>query len=317
MLFRSVCAPPPAQGPALFLTIMKVLEDERFGGGTLRTIENLDKIGRAWRLVQPQVARAVGDVPESRFAVEKLLAPDSIRALREKLSGPPTAQKKVSWSGDVWAESPMAATTHFAVVDAQGNVVCATQSQSLHFGAGVIAPGTGVVLNDSMSNFNFTDPQHPNFVAPGRRPRSTISPTIVFQQGKPVFAIGIPGAARIPTAMLQGLLDRLTLGRPLAEAIGDTRVHFNSGTARDGESFEAERSLPDGIAEGLRAKGWRVVLPEDRFPRRTEATLRGALDIPAGGPVAAATERSEEDYQLARAFDLLHALALVRQLAAN
>ena len=61
----------------------------------------------------------------------------------------------------------------------------------------------------------------------------------------------------------------------------------------------------------------RVVLPEDRFPRRTEATLRGALDIPAGGPVAAATERSEEDYQLARAFDLLHALALVRQLAAN
>jgi gamma-glutamyltranspeptidase/glutathione hydrolase len=261
--YHLVCAPPPAQGPALFLTIMKVLEDESFDGGPLRTADNLDKLGRAWRLVQPQASRAVGDTPGSRFAVERLLAPDSIRALRKKLRDP-AVPRVTTWTGEPWAESPMAATTHFEVVDAQGNIVCATQSLSLHFGAGVVVPGTGVVLNDSMSNFTFTDPRHPNFVAPGRRPRSTISPTIVLRDGKPVFALGIPGAARIPTAMLQGLLDRLALGRPLAEAIGDTRVHFNASPVRDeGESFEAERSLPAGTVEALRAKGWRVVLPEE------------------------------------------------------
>lgn len=79
-----------------------------------------------------------------------------------------------------------------------------------------------------------------------------------------------------------------------------------------GTSIQEAGIEPETVVEPAR-----VILPEDRFPRRTEATLRGALDIPAGGPVAAQAERSEEDYQLARAFDLLHALALVRQFAAN
>ena len=118
------------------------------------------------------------------------------------------------------------AGTAVNVPDSAGNIVCATQSQSLHFGAGVVPPGTGVVMNDSMSNFAYTNPESVNYVAPGKRARSTISPSIVFRAGKPIFAIGIPGAARIPTAMLQALLDRLTLNRPLAEAIGDTRMHY-------------------------------------------------------------------------------------------
>jgi gamma-glutamyltranspeptidase/glutathione hydrolase len=80
-----------------------------------------------------------------------------------------------------------------------------------------------------------------------------------------VFAIGIPGAARIPTALLQTLLDRLALKRPLAEAIGDTRVHYVTDTRRggDGEQFEAERSLAPAVAAGLQQRGWKVETPED------------------------------------------------------
>ncbi len=73
----------------------------------------------------------------------------------------------------------------------------------------------------------------------------------------------------------------------------------------------------DGVVPGTVVEPARVILPEDRFPRRTEATLRGALDIPAGGPAGVQAEAAEVDYQLARAFDLLHALALVNQFAAN
>jgi gamma-glutamyltranspeptidase/glutathione hydrolase len=268
MAFRDttlVCSPPPTSGAALFLPIMKALENDTFGGGPLRTAANLDKLGRVWRVVQPEIARAIGDAPESRFLFEKLLAPDFIAEIRQKAFGPEAARKAATTWGEempVFYESAMAATTHFIIVDAQGNIVCATQSQSLHFGAGVVPPGTGVVLNDSMSNFSFSDPKSINYVAPGKRPRSTIAPTIVFHDGKPDFAIGIPGAARIPTALLQVLLDRLALKRSLAEAIGDTRVHFASSYRRETESFEAEQSFPHRESKALQAKGWTVNLPE-------------------------------------------------------
>jgi len=262
-----VSAPPPTSGAALFLPVLKALEDESFGGGPLRTAANLDKIGRVWRAVQPQIARTIGDAPESRFRFEKLIAPDSIAEIRAKAFGPPAAKKKVALAPveelPRHYESAMAATTHFIVVDAQGNIVCATQSQSLHFGAAVVPPGTGIVMNNSMSNFTFTDATSLNYLAPGRRSRSTIGPTIVLRAGRPEFAIGIPGAARIPTAILQVLLDRLVLNRPLADAIGDTRVHYTAPFRRgEVEAFEAEQSFPHVEAQAMQARGWRVNLPE-------------------------------------------------------
>ncbi|MGH7956746.1 MAG: gamma-glutamyltransferase, partial [Opitutaceae bacterium] len=261
-----VCAPPPASGAALFLPIMKALEKETFGGGALRTAANLDRIGRVWRVVQSQVARTIGDTPESRFLFEKLIAPDSIDEIRAKAFAT-EKQRKVAAANfeemPLYYESEMAATSHFIVVDSQGNIVCATQSQSLHFGAGVVPPGTGVVLNDSMGNFVFSDPKNINFIAPGKRSRSTIAPTIVLHDGKPDLAIGIPGASRIPTALLQALLDRLALKRSLAEAIGDTRVHFVSSSRREpGEAFEAEQSFPHAASKALQEMGWKVNLPE-------------------------------------------------------
>jgi gamma-glutamyltranspeptidase/glutathione hydrolase len=261
--YRLLASPPPTNGSPLFLTIMKVLEDEPFTG-PLRSPANLDKIGRVWREVQPLVQRGIGDVPEAPFNFEKLVAPDSIAAIRAKVRAADAPIKKVAWLDDSgWSEDMAAATTHFLVADAAGNIVCATQSQSLHFGAGVVPPGTGVVLNDSMSNFAYSDPKSVNYAAPGKRPRSTISPTIVFRSGKPVFALGIPGAARIPTAMLQTLLDRLALDRPLVEAIGDTRIHWDSNWRKDDEiSINTEQSYPAADVQALSDLGWKVEQPE-------------------------------------------------------
>ncbi len=292
--YHLLASPPPTNGAPLFLTILKVLEDETFAG-PLRSAANLDKIGRVWREVQPLVQRGIADVPEAVFNYEKMVAPDSIAAIRAKVRAADTPVRKVAGAAQGGARSPdtlaevsenlpggqvpppsfrllddsgfsedvAAATTHFLVADAAGNIVCATQSQSLHFGAGVVPPGTGVVLNDSMSNFAFTDPASLNYIAPGKRPRSTIAPTIVFRGGKPVFALGIPGAARIPTALLQALLDRLAFDRPLAEAIGDTRIHWDRNWRNDNEeSLAAESSLSAAEATALQALGWKVELPE-------------------------------------------------------
>lgn len=282
--YRLLASPPPTNGAPLFLTIMKALEDETFAGGPLRSAVNLDRIGRVWREVQPLVQRSVGDAPEAYFNYEKMIAPDSIAAIRRRARAPTGAVPAVAWWDDSGAsESAMAATTHFLVADAAGNIVCATQSQSLHFGAGVVPPGTGVVLNDSMSNFAYTDPRSINYVAPGKRPRSTIAPTIVLRSGRPILAIGIPGAARIPTALLQALLDRLAFDRPLREAIGDTRVHFELNWRKDNqESLQAEASLPAADIAALSRLGWKVELAE---PAGTGQIFGGinAIEVNAAG----------------------------------
>ena len=282
--YQLLCSPPPSSGAPLFLGIMKALEDETFSGGPLRSAVNLDKIGRVWHEVQPLVQRGIGDAPEARFNFEKIVAPDSIQAIRARARAVHPLPKVAAGDDSGSSASAMAATTHFLVADAAGNIVCATQSQSLHFGAGVVPPGTGVVLNDSMSNFSFTEPASPNFVAPGRRPRSTIAPTIVFRAGRPVFAIGIPGASRIPTALLQALLDRLALDRPLAEAIGDTRVHFDRNWRRDDEeSIEAERTLPAADVAELRRLGWKVELTEAAGTGRIFGGINAIELRPDGG----------------------------------
>ena len=262
--YRIESAPPPASGAAMFMPALKVLEEDTFDSGPLRTAANLDRIGRVWRVVEPEAYRIIGDSPESRSNFDRLVSPAYIRGLRRKSRAPlPAALPAAARREEVEDESLMAATTHFIVVDLHGNVVCATQSLSVHFGAGVVPPGTGMVLNNSMSNFDYKDGANPNYVAPGRRPRSTIAPTLVLLRGQPILALGVPGAARIPTTMLQVLLDELVLNRRLADAIGDTRFHFLIPW-KEGDvfTFEAEQSFPALQADLLRSLGWKIDLSE-------------------------------------------------------
>jgi gamma-glutamyltranspeptidase/glutathione hydrolase len=212
--------------------MLALLQDEPLAP-PLRSAANLDRIGRAWRAALPSVQASVGDPAGANT--------------------PHVAVMETAGLND--------ATTHFIVVDRHGNIVCATQSLSLHFGAGVTA--AGIILNDSMSNFSYADPASPNYLAAGRRPRSTITPMLVMHDGRPILALGVPGAQRIPTAVLQVLLDHLWLSRPLDEAIGDTRMHwFKPLTGEDPDTIESENNLDPAVAGELRALGWRVDLRE-------------------------------------------------------
>jgi gamma-glutamyltranspeptidase/glutathione hydrolase len=260
-----VSAPPPTCGAAMVLPTLKALETEGFSRGPLRTAANLEKLARTWRIVAGEISELAGDTPDSRRVIEDLLTPASISNLRQEALRDVSGQRTTSHPRfPANYESEQAATTHFIVVDGAGNIVCATQSLSVHFGAGVVPPGTGVVLNNSMSNFSYADPTNPNYVGPRKRPRTTIAPTLVLNHGRPTLALGLPGSSRIPTALLQVLLDRLVLDRPLDAAIGDTRFHFMTPTrATPGTIFEAEQSLPFELAASLRDRGWKVVLPEE------------------------------------------------------
>lgn len=274
-------APPPATGGALAFGMLKVIEDEPLAP-PLRSAENLDLLGRAWREVRPVIQRTVADGPSGRAAFEHLVSPGSVAGMRERLR-PPAAPARAAALDGSEPDLVQACTTHFAVVDADGNVVCATQSQSLHFGAGVVA--AGVVMNNSMSNFAFSDERSPNFVAPRRRPRSTITPTVVLRAGRPVLAIGVPGASRIPTAVFQTLVDVLVLQRSVEEAIGDTRVHWQQPTdPKLRDAVEAEATLAPGVVAALRLRGWEVSLREPAGTGRTFGGIN-VIALPGDGAI--------------------------------
>lgn len=114
-------------------------------------------------------------------------------------------------------------TTHLAVSDKEGNIVSYTFTIEAWGGSGIVVPGYGFILNNEMTDFDFSGP-HPNVPEPGKRPRSSMSPTIVFKGGKPVFTIGSPGGATIITTVLQTIVNHIDFGMPMDAAINAPRL---------------------------------------------------------------------------------------------
>jgi gamma-glutamyltranspeptidase / glutathione hydrolase len=135
------------------------------------------------------------------------------------------------------AERP--ATTHLTVADRWGNVVSYTLTIEQTGGSGIVVPGYGFLLNNELTDFNpaplVPGVPDPNLPAPGKRPRSSMSPTIVFRDGRPVVAVGSPGGATIITTVLQILVEHLDRGRSLPEAIAVPRVSQRNSDPADAE----------------------------------------------------------------------------------
>ncbi len=249
-------APPPVSGGGVFLMALAALEAERLPGESALKPEAMDRWMRVFIEADAVCREVLGDREGSRREWERLMGEARLAELRRRASEGAASVVSASWSADE-QEALAAETTHFVVVDREGNVVSATQSQSNHFGSGIVPPGTGVVMNNSLSNFNRI-PNNPNEVAAGRRPRTTITPAVIVREGRLVAGIGLPGGSRIPSAMVQVTTDYLMFGRPLEEAIGAPRFH--PVTRRPGQAevrFETERETDHRVADALRRMGWR------------------------------------------------------------
>ena len=176
-------------------------------------------------------------------------------------------------------------TTHLTTSDKWGNVVSYTFTIESTGGSGLVVPGFGFLLNNELTDFNFDSPTHPNRVEGGKRPRSSMSPTIVLRDGKPFVALGSPGGSMIITTVLQLLVDRIDLGLTLPAAIADPRAsQRNTATTSAEPAFIAG---PDATA--LSGRGHRFTsTPEigaatgDRVPRR-RGVLAAAEPVRRGG----------------------------------
>nr|WP_308602411.1 gamma-glutamyltransferase family protein [Massilia sp. Dwa41.01b] len=114
-------------------------------------------------------------------------------------------------------------TTHFTVSDKEGNVVSYTFTIESWGGSGIVVPGYGFLLNNELTDFDFSGP-HPNVPEAGKRPRSSMAPTIALKDGKPAFTIGSPGGSTIITTVLQTIVNYLDLGMPMDAALNAPRL---------------------------------------------------------------------------------------------
>jgi len=142
--------------------------------------------------------------------------------------GAATARTEVDTEGQ--------STTHLTVADEEGMVVAYTFTIESTGGNGLVVPGWGFLLNNELTDFNYDDPEAANAPAGGKRPRSSMAPTLVTRpNGKPVLALGSPGGSTIITTVLQILVERLDFGRTLPQAIGAPRASQRNGTTTSAE----------------------------------------------------------------------------------
>lgn len=177
-------------------------------------------------------------------------------------------------------------TTHLSVVDRWGNVVSYTLTIEQTGGSGMVVPGRGFLLNNELTDFSTVyDPEDPNSIEPGKRPRSSMAPTIVLRDGEPVLAIGSPGGSTIITTVLQTLLNRYDLGMDISQAIAAPRA-----SQRNTAAVTAEPEFITQYGSALEAFGHKLTPAGDSFTPQAEIGAVEAVEINADGTLTAAAE---------------------------
>jgi gamma-glutamyltranspeptidase/glutathione hydrolase len=190
-------------------------------------------------------------------------------------------------------------TTHFSVVDEQGNAVSTTYTLNASFGAKFVVPGTGVLLNDEMDDFSVKPgaanlyglvQSEPNAIAPGKRMLSSMTPTIVVKDGEVRAVLGSPGGPTITTTVVQLVRDLLDYGMPLDAAVAAPRIHHQWLPDR----ITTERTLADDLVRALEARGHTIERRERignanvlEVDPRTRG-FRAVADVDRGGAAALA-----------------------------
>ncbi|MFI7126911.1 gamma-glutamyltransferase [Nonomuraea sp. NPDC050153] len=263
-------------------------------GEALNILEALPQVGlheylEASRLAFADRGKYVGDIPG--VPLKELLsdgfAKERACLIGDRATAHPAAPGNPDGSYEPCAQptgtaAPIAnegpETTHLVVADRWGNVIAYNLTIESTGGNGIVVPGRGVLLNNELTDFTFGPaPGDPNLPGPGKRPRSSMSPTLVFEHGKPVLAVGSPGGSTIITTVLQILVNRYELGMSLPDAVAAPRA-----TQRNTAQTQAEQAFLDKYRAELEAKGHGFALnPEIGAATALEFVGRGRVQAVA------------------------------------
>jgi gamma-glutamyltranspeptidase/glutathione hydrolase len=274
--------PPPTQGLAALLTL-NLLEGYDVAALPVHSAEHLHLLLEMTKLGYADRDRWIADPAHARVPVERLLSKGYAEGRRAAFD--PRKAQAHTW-GDADGD-----TTGFVVADGRGNVVSVIQSLYKGFGAGVVPPGTGVVLQNRGAYFN-TDPDHPNVFAPRKRPFHTLLANLVTRDGAPVLgyaSMGGDGQAMFHVQVLTNVLD---YGMEIQEAIERPRFMYGRLVPADAaDLFRLEGRVPAAVVEDLRQRGHNIRVVSDWFTQMghghgitlDRGTLRGGADARADG----------------------------------
>ena len=231
--FEIVSVAPPSSGGVHILQMLNILEPYPLESYGHNSAAYLHRVIESMKLAYADRSRYMGDPDQTVIPTEALISKE-YAAERRKLIDADRAKtaEEVGPGNPVPAESPD--TTHYSVADAEGNVVANTYTLNFSFGSHIVVPGTGILLNNEMDDFAAKAGDanayglvqgEANTIAPGRRPLSSMTPTIVFKDGQPWLAAGSPGGSLIITTVLQTLLNAMVFDMNIAAAVAAPRVH--------------------------------------------------------------------------------------------
>jgi gamma-glutamyltranspeptidase/glutathione hydrolase len=293
--YTIVGVPPPSSGGVHVGQILNVLE--RFDLKALDEATRLHVIAEAMKLAFADRAYWLGD-PDFAKVPRGLLDKKYAAELADKIKLE-TAIKVSShgmppdWEKNVFKKH----TTHFSVADAEGNWVACTATVNTSFGSKVVIPGTGVVMNNEMDDFS-VQPGVTNYfglvgaeanaVGPGKRPLSSMSPTIVLKDGQPIIALGAAGGPKIISDVVLELVAMLDLGLGPAQALAKPRIHHQWSP----DELMVEQTFPGKVVNALEARGHKVrklsAMGISQIVARTEdgKSFVGAADPRGSGKAA-------------------------------
>ena len=230
--FTVVSAPPPSSGGVTLCEMLGILEGfplKQLGFGSAQALH--DEI-ETMRHAYVDRNNLLGDPDFVANPIEKLLSKDYLAKIREAIDPDRAAASAELSPGKPPHEGVN--TTHYSIVDDKGNAVAVTYTLNNWFGAGVVAGETGVLLNDEMDDFTVKAGApngfglvqgEKNAIAPGKTPLSSMAPTILVKDGKPLLVVGTPGGSRIITCVLETILNVVDYGMSITEAVDAPRIH--------------------------------------------------------------------------------------------
>jgi gamma-glutamyltranspeptidase/glutathione hydrolase len=243
----------------------------------------------AMKLAYADRAVFLGDPDFVRVPVERLISKPYAATRRAKIDLMRATPARDIRAGD--APLPEGNNTaHFSVIDRDGNAVANTYTLNLGYGLGMVVEGAGFLLNNELDDFA-AKPGAPNAFGlvggdanapgPGKRPLSSMSPTIVFKDGKPFLITGSPGGSRIITAVLQVIVNAIDRKLPIAEAVSELRAHHQWSP----DEVLVERGFAPDLIRALEARGHKVV-------ERPAFTSANSILVTPQGLVGAADPRT-------------------------
>jgi gamma-glutamyltranspeptidase/glutathione hydrolase len=263
-----VAVPPPSSGGIHVVQILNLLERHAPATEGAYSAQNLHYLIEASKLAFADRERYVADPDYTAVPVAALISRDYADAQAARID-PRRAAPAERVPPGATAPYESAQTTHYSVVDAAGNAVAVTYTLNENFGSGIVAAGTGILLNDEMVSFDAgTDTA--NALRPGKRPLSSMAPTLVLKNAAPWLVTGSPGSERIISVVAQPLVDIIDYGMNPAEAAATPRVH----AARDSGELWVERGMSADSLRLLRGLGHRLA-PAPAMGRTQTLLRRG------------------------------------------